>query len=84
MRQWFLNFFGALLWRKYKLNFCLLLRKQFLKILTETSVADPGPGSGAFLTPGSEIRDPEKTYSGSLIPDPGSQIHIFESLVTIF
>ncbi len=23
------------------------------------SVADPDPGSGAFLTPGSEIRDPE-------------------------
>jgi hypothetical protein len=38
------------------------------------SVADPDPGSGigAFLTPGSRI------------PDPGSQTHIFESLVTIF
>ncbi len=23
--------------------------------------------------PGSEIRDPEKTYSGSRIPDPGSR-----------
>jgi hypothetical protein len=25
--------------------------------------------------PGSEIRDPEKTYSGSGIPDPGSKRH---------
>jgi hypothetical protein len=41
------------------------------------SVADPDPGSGAFLTPGSGIRKKP-------IPDPGSQIHIFESLVTIF
>jgi len=24
-----------------------------------------------FLDPGSEIRDPQKTYSGSRIPDPG-------------
>jgi hypothetical protein len=38
------------------------------------SVADPE--SGAFLTPGSGIRKP--------IPDPGSQTHIFERLVTIF
>ncbi len=38
------------------------------------------PGSGSFLTLGSGIRclfDP-------LIPDPRSQTHIFESLVTIF
>ncbi len=35
------------------------------------------PGSGAFLTPGSGIRD-------RFFPDPGSQTHIFESLVTIF
>jgi hypothetical protein len=34
--------------------------------LVKDSVADPDPGSGAFLTPGSEIRDPEKTYSGFL------------------
>ncbi len=34
-----------------------------------SSVADPDPGSGigAFLTPGSEIRN-------RFIPDPGSQI----------
>jgi hypothetical protein len=46
-----------------------------------SSVADPDPGSGAFLTPGSGIGvfpDP-----GSRIPDPGSQIYIFESLLTI-
>jgi hypothetical protein len=41
-----------------------------------SSVADPDPGSGAFLTPGSGIRN-------RFFPDPGSQIHIFESLVTI-
>jgi hypothetical protein len=38
------------------------------------SVADPG--LGAFLTPGSGIRD-------KFSPDPGSPTHIFESLVTI-
>ncbi len=43
----------------------------------DSSDADPDPGSGAFLTPGSGIRN--KFFS-----DPGSQSHIFESLVTIF
>jgi hypothetical protein len=42
-----------------------------------SSVADPDPGSGAFLTPGSGIRN-------RFFPDPGSQTHTFESLVTIF
>ncbi len=42
-----------------------------------TSVADPDSGSGAFLTPGSGIRN-------RFFPDPGSQTHMFESLVTIF
>ncbi len=44
-----------------------------------TSVADPDPGSGAFLTPRSLIRN-------RFWPDPGSRIpdHIFESLETIF
>ncbi len=37
-----------------------------------SSVADPDPGYGAFLTPGSRSSD------------PGSQTHIFESLVAIF
>jgi hypothetical protein len=41
------------------------------------SVADPDPGSSAFLTPGSGI-------GFFRISDPGSQTHIFESLVTIF
>jgi hypothetical protein len=36
------------------------------------SVANPDPGSGAFLTPGSGIRN-------RFFPDPGSQIHTFES-----
>jgi hypothetical protein len=45
------------------------------------SVADPDPGSGAFLTPGSGIRN---RFSGSRISDPESQTHTFESLVTIF
>jgi hypothetical protein len=47
-----------------------------------TGVADPG--SGAFLTPGSGIRNRFYPDPGSRIPDPGSQAHIFESLVTIF
>jgi hypothetical protein len=38
----------------------------------ELSVADPDPGSGAFLTPGSGIQN-------RFIPDLGSQTHIFES-----
>jgi hypothetical protein len=41
------------------------------------SVADPDPGSGAFLTPGYGIRK-------RFFPDPGSQNHTFESLGTIF
>ncbi len=48
------------------------------------SVADPDPGSGAFLTPGSGIRNRFFPDPGSRIPDPGSQTHTFESLVTIF
>jgi hypothetical protein len=48
------------------------------------SVADPGPGSGAFLTPGSRIRDlgmhkNQDPASRMNIPD-----HISESLETIF
>ncbi len=31
---------------------------------------DPDPGSGAFLTPGSRIWDPELVFSGSRIPNP--------------
>ncbi len=42
-----------------------------------SSVADPDPGSGAFLTPGSGIWN-------RFFPDPGSQIHIFGSILKIF
>jgi hypothetical protein len=48
------------------------------------SVADPYPGFGAFLTPGSGIRNRFFPDPGSRISDPGSQTHSFESLVTIF
>jgi hypothetical protein len=48
------------------------------------SVGDPDPGSGAFLTPGSGIRNRFFSDPGSRIPDPGSQIHTFESFLTIF
>jgi hypothetical protein len=41
------------------------------------SVADPDPGSGAFLTPGSG-----SGIRNRFFPDPGSQTHIFESLET--
>jgi hypothetical protein len=50
----------------------------FLPILDtgfkKASVADPDPGLGAFLTPGSGIRDGRKSASGSGIRDeqPGS------------
>ncbi len=54
--------------------------------VTLVSVADPDPGSGAFLTPGSGIRDPG--WVESQHPDPGSGMnnpdHIFQSLETIF
>jgi hypothetical protein len=52
-----------------------------MKNTSLASVADPGPGSGAFLTPGSEMAKNQK-------PDPGSGMnipdHISESLETIF
>jgi hypothetical protein len=43
------------------------------------SVADPDSGSGAFLTPGSGIRDRLKSVSGMINLD-----HISESLETSF
>ncbi len=36
----------------------------------KSSVADPDPGSGAFLTPGSGIRNRFFPDPGSRIPDP--------------
>ncbi len=49
-----------------------------------TSVADPDPGSGAFLTPGSGIDCFRISDPGSRIPDPWSltHTHILQSLVT--
>jgi hypothetical protein len=43
------------------------------KHLLQTSVADPDPGSGAFLTPGSgiRIRDPGWSNGRIRIRDPG-------------
>ncbi len=38
-------------------------------------------GYSAFLTPGSRIRN--RFFSGSRISHPGSQLHIFENLLTI-
>jgi hypothetical protein len=46
------------------------------------SVADPDPGSGAFLTPGSGIGFFQIPDSGSRIPDP--KPHIFESIFNFF
>ena len=42
------------------------------------------PRFGAFLTPGSGIRNRFFPDPGSLIPDPSSQTHIIEGLVTTF
>jgi hypothetical protein len=44
-------------------------------------VLDPDPGSGAFLIPGSRIRDGQKSGSGSGMNNPD---HISECLETIF
>jgi hypothetical protein len=44
-----------------------------------TSVADPDPGSDAFLTPGSGMGKKSRSGSGINIPD-----HIPESLGTVF
>jgi hypothetical protein len=47
--------------------------------IPESSVADPDPGFGAFLTPG-----PGSGIWHRFFPDPGSQTHIFARLVTNF
>ncbi len=44
-------------------------------VTVATSVADPDPGSGAFLTPGSGMGKKSRSGSGMNIPD-----HISESL----
>ncbi len=61
--------------KQWELNAKFLHSLQFKE--SHKCVVDSDPGSGAFLTPGSGIRN-------RFIPDPGSQTHIFKSLVTIF
>jgi hypothetical protein len=51
-------------------------QKLYKKVNCVLIIPDPDPGSGAFLTPESGIRN-------RFFPDPGSQTHIFESLVTV-
>jgi hypothetical protein len=46
-----------------------LLLSRIRSVTTKKSVADPDPGSGAFLTPGSGIRDPGWVKCQD--PDPG-------------
>jgi hypothetical protein len=46
-----------------------------------SSVADPDPGSGAFLTPGSGIQNRFFPDPGSRIPYPGSHTHIFDNFL---
>ncbi len=41
-------------------------------LIISGSVADPDPGLGTFLTPGSGIRDGRKSASGSGNEQPGS------------
>ncbi len=54
-------------------------RQQNVLIISQTrNVADPDPGSGAFLTPGSGMGKKSRSGSGMNIPD-----HISESLETI-
>ncbi len=60
-------------YRVWSLKFVDMYRWKKFNILYSV----PDPGSGAFLTPGSGIRN-------RFFPDPVSQSHIFESLVTIF
>jgi hypothetical protein len=63
------------IWKNYTYFISFVFYKKLP--LLRSSVADPDPGSGAFLAPGFGIRK-------RFFPDPGSQTHIFESLVTIF
>jgi hypothetical protein len=80
-------------WKFLKILFCEISQKcwhvQKVRVITNftfregslfsASVADPDPGSGAFLT----LRPrPGIGFSGSRILDP--KIHIFDSLMTNF
>ncbi len=53
--------------------------KSTASAVAKSSVADPVPGSGAFLT-----LDPGYGVGFFRIPDPGSKTHIFYSLITNF
>jgi hypothetical protein len=48
------------------------------KVSVAASVADPDPGLGAFLTPGSGIRDGRKSASGSGIRDEQPGLYFLE------
>ncbi len=58
-------------------DFLSSLPPEVLSSLPVLRIRIRDPGSGAFLTPGSGILN-------WVFPDPGSQTHIFESLLTIF
>jgi hypothetical protein len=51
------DFFLSHEFPKFENNFEMLKKKIWIRDLKKTSVADPDPGSGDFLTPGSGIRD---------------------------
>jgi hypothetical protein len=52
-------------------------KQKWIQVIS--NVADPDPGSGHLLTPGSEMGKKSRSGSGMNIPD-----HISESLGTIF
>jgi hypothetical protein len=61
----------------------LLLIMKYVVDEYPSSVADSDPGSGAFLTPRSGIRNRVFPDTACRISDPGSQTHTFQSFVTI-
>jgi hypothetical protein len=54
--------------KKIWTNFRRIIELFTHKIVKKKALKNMGLG---LWDPGSEIRDPEKTYSGSRIPDPG-------------
>jgi hypothetical protein len=56
--------------------------KAFVVLVGSVAVPDPGSGIRCLFDPW--IRDPGSGIGFFRISDPGSQNHIFESLVTIF
>jgi hypothetical protein len=63
-----------------KYNYLKVVRLERLLLLPvlQIRIRDRDPGSGAFLTPGSGIRNRFFPDPGSLISDARSQTHIFE------